>query len=104
MLAILIWLIGMFIFFFILYNVIQHALNTSDAARDLAEIKQLLRERAAGRSNAPAPPAPGAVPASSPPAPGDIPELRDVYVRCPACGHAVQSQAAVCPDCGLSLK
>ncbi|WP_372633582.1 hypothetical protein [Cohnella sp.] len=91
MIAIVIWLIGMVIFFFILFNVIQHALNTSEMAKDLSEIKRLLREQAASRSTA------------APPAPRDIAELRKVYDRCPGCGHAVQAHHLVCPDCGLRL-
>jgi len=91
MIAVVFWFIGMFIFFFILYNVIQHALNTSEMAKDLSEIKQLLREQAASR---PTPP---------PPAPRDFEDIREAYDRCPGCGHAVQAHHPVCPECGLSL-
>jgi len=90
MIAIFIWLIGMVIFFFVLFNVIQHALNTSDVAKDLAEIKSLLQER-------------NARDASKQPVKANV-DISEAFGHCPACGFVVHSEQTVCPDCGLRLE
>jgi hypothetical protein len=49
--GIVIWLIGMFIFFAILYSIIQGAINNSRMARDIEEIKELLQTLVRDKTN-----------------------------------------------------
>jgi hypothetical protein len=93
LLAVIVWLLGMLIFFFILYNIIQHALNTSDLAKTAKEIKELL-----GRNGGEAPDE-----ATPPRSRTILLEKVPLEEPCPACGTRVRTDAAECPDCGIKL-
>lgn len=92
--AVIIWLIGMIIFFFFLNWVIQAAIDNSTMAGNIQEIRDLLQEmkssrvQAAGQQN-------------------DENKAADLetaaYEDCPACGNRVRSTDKTCPDCGLTL-
>jgi len=88
--AVIVWLVGTFIFFFLLYNVIQHALNTSNVAQQLKEIKELLARDAKTSGSLPVGPA-------------SIENVDPLGATCPACGGKVKEDARECPHCGLSL-
>jgi len=88
--AIIIWLIGLFIFFFILYNVIQSALDNTTMARNIQEIRDLLSDLKLDKPVA------------------NNPELSmenddERYEDCPACSYKVKRNESICPDCGLKL-
>lgn len=86
-----IWLIGALIFFFILYLVIQTAVDNSELAQTLRNIERLL----AARPASPERPLPerGALPQED----GEQQEV------CPGCGAHAGISAEICPACGLRL-
>ncbi|XID94861.1 hypothetical protein ACF3MZ_10220 [Paenibacillaceae bacterium WGS1546] len=88
--SIIIWLFGLFVFFFLLYNVIQYAINQSDLAKNVQEIKELLKNQMSGspeRSRV-----------------EYVPEQEGWTETCPGCGSRVPPNASICSDCGLNLR
>lgn len=82
-----VWLISVVISIAILYWVISSAINSSELARDMREIKELLQSQAGVDRKASLPD----------PSDGEADE------RCPACGAGVLPTDDVCKSCGLTL-
>ncbi|SDW80862.1 hypothetical protein [Paenibacillus sp. CF384] len=95
--AIVLWLIMVSVFFFILHAVIQSALDSSNMAKNIQDIRDFLydakKEGKASKHNA-------ALRHRS--IQSQAPE--DLYEECPACGEKVIQHEPECPSCGLRLK
>ncbi|WP_123040523.1 hypothetical protein [Cohnella candidum] len=92
--AVIIWLIGMIIFFFFLYLVVQSAIDNTTMAGNIQEIKDLLQEMKSSRVQA-------ASQQNDENTPADLETA--AYEDCPACGNRVRVTDKTCPDCGLTL-
>ncbi|MBU5443586.1 zinc ribbon domain-containing protein [Paenibacillus sp. MSJ-34] len=87
---IFVWLIGVFVFFAILYQVIQSAIDQSKMARNIQDIRDMLHQRKNERAEA--------VKQASALANESI-----IFEECPGCGRKVKRDERICPECGLTL-
>jgi len=87
--AIVIWLIGLVIFFSVLHYVIRSAVDSSRLSRNVQELRDFLLKRQPERSGFP------------PFHPGRPAEPEEA---CPGCGRAVREEDNYCPGCGLKLR
>ncbi len=94
--------LGSILFFFvclaiilgILYWIVWRVVHDSDVARDVQEIKRMLRELQLKQN-------PGHASGHGQSADTELPA--DVDENCPACGERVPATDSVCPGCGLTL-
>jgi len=89
--AMIIWLIGSFIFFFVLYLIIQSAIDNSTMAKNIQSISDTLEQlasRTAPQQNQ---------------IPNDVESDPEGDEECPACGAKVWPDSSACPGCGLKL-
>lgn len=84
------WLISAFVFFFILYSVIQSAIDRSKMAKNIQEIRDFLLTNKA------------AMKGQSELGPNEL-DI-DLFEYCPGCEFKVMKNAASCPECGLLLR
>lgn len=81
---IVVWLIGLMVFFFILHSVIRSAIDSSKLAANIREIRDFLQGQSAASSAPPGSEKPGET--------------------CPGCGSKVRQEDKYCPECGLKLR
>lgn len=95
---VLLWLISMLISIFILYWIIVSAINSSELASDIKEIKEILRNQynhSRTNSNNPE--------VYSSTNPNHQPIYEPITEECPACGAIVLTTDRECRSCGLTL-
>jgi hypothetical protein len=92
---IVVWLIGTIVGLAILHWLVSNAIHSSELARDIREIKELLkRQYAAG------PDGTGGEPSGDE---GEADGTGGDAEACPGCGARVRPTDEVCPSCGLTL-
>lgn len=92
---IVVWLIGTIVGLAILHWLVSNAIHSSELARDIREIKELLkRQYAAGPDGTDGKPSGDD---------GEADGTGDDAEECPGCGARVGPSDEVCPSCGLTL-
>ncbi|SFS51441.1 hypothetical protein SAMN05428962_0534 [Paenibacillus sp. BC26] len=95
--AIILWIIMIAFLFFILHAVIQSALDSSNMAKNIQDIRDYLYDtKREGKTNKRA--VAEQLLSTQPGAP------QDLYEECPACGEKIIQHEPECPSCGLRLK
>lgn len=94
LISLMVWLIGLFITLALLHWVITSAINSSELARNIREIKELLKAGTAIPDEA------GRDPSAED---GEADGTGGDFEECPGCGARVRSTDEVCPSCGLTL-
>ncbi|GAB6988680.1 zinc-ribbon domain-containing protein [Paenibacillus pini] len=89
--TIIVWLICTSIFCFIMYNMISAAIDKSEMASNIQDIRDLLIEMKRDKVNA------------------ERERIsiekheHEINEECPACGYLVRQNEKFCPECGLKL-
>ena len=96
---IIIWLISVLISIVVLYWIISSAINSSELARDMREIKELLKKQNANAQEVSMNKSARSIKQANDSDNSDEPFLEE----CPACGEQVLSTDPTCRSCGLTL-
>lgn len=84
------WLIGIFIFFAVLYQVIQSAIDQSKMAANIQDIRDMLHHMKNERAE----------PIHQESA---LEHESEIFEECPGCGRKAKRDERVCQECGLTL-